>query len=267
MLIDWFTVAAQAVNFLLLVWLLKRFLYTPIRKAMREREQRIQSDLDQAQEARQDAQEQQQQLRRQREELDDERRQVLEQAREEVRQWKEQAMDQARRDVETQRAAWNEALEEERRTFARRLTSRIADASLVVCRKALADLADTGLEARLAGRMLELLPGNGQAPPQRVLVRTGFPPGEELKERLRQGLAERWPGLQELSFEQVEGLGFGIECLLDQDKISWNADRYMSGLEERVLASFSGGHSHKQDMEQGGEELQEENAKRDDHGS
>ena len=30
MLIDWFTVAAQVVNFLVLMWLLKRFLYKPI---------------------------------------------------------------------------------------------------------------------------------------------------------------------------------------------------------------------------------------------
>ena len=28
MLIDWFTVCAQAINFLILVWLMKRFLYT-----------------------------------------------------------------------------------------------------------------------------------------------------------------------------------------------------------------------------------------------
>ena len=41
MLIDWFTVAAQAVNFLLLVWLLKRFLHKPVLAAIDEREKRI----------------------------------------------------------------------------------------------------------------------------------------------------------------------------------------------------------------------------------
>jgi len=30
MLIDWFTVIAQVINFLILVWLLKKFLYKPI---------------------------------------------------------------------------------------------------------------------------------------------------------------------------------------------------------------------------------------------
>ena len=41
MLIDWFTVIAQVVNFLILVWLLKRFLYRPILDAIDAREKRI----------------------------------------------------------------------------------------------------------------------------------------------------------------------------------------------------------------------------------
>ena len=42
MLIDWFTVGAQVLNFLILVWLLKRFLYKPVLAAVDGREQRIQ---------------------------------------------------------------------------------------------------------------------------------------------------------------------------------------------------------------------------------
>jgi F-type H+-transporting ATPase subunit b len=38
MLIDWFTVGAQALNFLILVWLMKRFLYQPILNAIDARE-------------------------------------------------------------------------------------------------------------------------------------------------------------------------------------------------------------------------------------
>ena len=45
MLIDWFTVAAQIVNFLILVYLLKRFLYGPLIRAMDAREKRIADEL------------------------------------------------------------------------------------------------------------------------------------------------------------------------------------------------------------------------------
>jgi hypothetical protein len=44
MLIDWFTVGAQIVNFLILVWLLKHFLYKPILNAIDAREKRIAGD-------------------------------------------------------------------------------------------------------------------------------------------------------------------------------------------------------------------------------
>ena len=45
MLIDWFTVGAQALNFAILVWLLKRFLYKPILNAIDARESRIAAQL------------------------------------------------------------------------------------------------------------------------------------------------------------------------------------------------------------------------------
>jgi F-type H+-transporting ATPase subunit b len=45
MLIDWFTVGAQVLNFLILVWLMKRFLYKPILHAIDAREKRIAAEL------------------------------------------------------------------------------------------------------------------------------------------------------------------------------------------------------------------------------
>ena len=45
MLIDWFTVISQIINFLILIFLLKRFLYRPILKAIDAREERITNEL------------------------------------------------------------------------------------------------------------------------------------------------------------------------------------------------------------------------------
>ena len=45
MLIDWFTVVAQILNFLVLVWLLKRFLYKPVLDAIDAREKGIATKL------------------------------------------------------------------------------------------------------------------------------------------------------------------------------------------------------------------------------
>ena len=48
MLIDWFTVVAQIVNFLILVALLKHFLYGPLVRAIDAREERIAARLAEA---------------------------------------------------------------------------------------------------------------------------------------------------------------------------------------------------------------------------
>ena len=48
MLIDWFTVGAQLLNFAILVWLMKRFLYQPILRAVDAREKHIAQALAQA---------------------------------------------------------------------------------------------------------------------------------------------------------------------------------------------------------------------------
>ena len=55
MLINWFTVAAQIVNFLILAVLLKRFLYGPIVRAMAAREERIASEMAAAAQKRREA--------------------------------------------------------------------------------------------------------------------------------------------------------------------------------------------------------------------
>lgn len=48
MLIDWFTVIAQIVNFLVLLLLLRRFLYRPILDAMQARERKVAERLESA---------------------------------------------------------------------------------------------------------------------------------------------------------------------------------------------------------------------------
>jgi len=70
MLIDWFTIGAQALNFVILVWLLKRFLFKPILHAIDEREKRIATELANADKEKADAQKESDQFRHRNEEFD-----------------------------------------------------------------------------------------------------------------------------------------------------------------------------------------------------
>ena len=80
MLIDWFTIAAQAINFLILVWLLKRFLYKPILDAIDAREQRIAKELADADAKKAEAQQERDDFQRKNEQFDQQRAALLSQA-------------------------------------------------------------------------------------------------------------------------------------------------------------------------------------------
>ncbi len=71
--IDWFTVVAQAFNFLILVWLLKRFLYKPILHAIDEREKGIAAQLAEADAKKAEAQEERNDFQHKNEAFDQER--------------------------------------------------------------------------------------------------------------------------------------------------------------------------------------------------
>ena len=73
MLIDWFTVVAQTLNFLILVWLMKRYLHKPILRAIDEREKRIVSELADADAKKSEAQKERDQFQQKNEEFDRQR--------------------------------------------------------------------------------------------------------------------------------------------------------------------------------------------------
>jgi F-type H+-transporting ATPase subunit b len=74
MLIDWFTVVAQIINFLILVWLLKRFLYKPILNAIDAREKKIAKELADADAKKAEALKEREEFQHKNEELDQQRK-------------------------------------------------------------------------------------------------------------------------------------------------------------------------------------------------
>ena len=97
MLIDWFTVGAQALNFIILVWLLKRFLYKPIRNAVDAREKRIAAELADADAKRIEAKKAEMSMQHKNEELDQQRAALLSKATDEAKAERQRLLDDARK--------------------------------------------------------------------------------------------------------------------------------------------------------------------------
>ncbi|TFH06225.1 MAG: F0F1 ATP synthase subunit B, partial [Methanosarcina sp.] len=116
-LIDWFTVVAQVINFLVLVWLMKRFLYVPILNAIDTREERISTELASADANKAEARKEQEEFKRKNEEFDRQRAALLNKAREEAKNEHQQLLEEARKAASDLSSKQQEALKNARQNL------------------------------------------------------------------------------------------------------------------------------------------------------
>src|SRR5476651_1021899 len=117
MLIDWFTVGAQALNFIVLVWLLKRFLYKPILNAIDAREKRIAAELADADAKKAEAQKDRDEFQHKNEEFDKQRAALLSKATDEAKTEGLRLMEEARKAAEALSAKRQETLANDARNL------------------------------------------------------------------------------------------------------------------------------------------------------
>ena len=147
--IDWFTVVAQAINFLILVWLLKRFLYKPILHAIDEREKGIATQLAEAEAKKAEAQKERDDFQHKNEAFDQERAALLKKATDEAKAERQRLLDEARKDADSLRAKRQDALRNEQRNLSQEIIRWTQKEVFAIARKTLADLATTSLEERM----------------------------------------------------------------------------------------------------------------------
>src|SRR5487761_2063313 len=150
MLIDWFTVGAQALNFIILVWLLKRFLYKPIIRAIDAREARIAAELAGAAAKKAEAQTECDEVRRKNEEFDQQRAALWCKAADDAQAQRERLLDEARKAADSLSAKRQEALRSDTENLNEAVRRRTQQEIFAVARKVLADLAETSLEERMS---------------------------------------------------------------------------------------------------------------------
>jgi F-type H+-transporting ATPase subunit b len=244
MSIDWITVAAQIVNFLILVALLKRFLYAPILGAMDRREAAIAARLEEARQKLVGAEEQARTYRERSAELDRRRDELLDAARAEAEALRRSLEDEVRQDVEQRRRKWLDALRSEResvRADVRRLAARQFD---LLARRALADLADRSLEAQMAevfvARLQQLdedtrraLAESVGAAPGRLVIDSTLELSAAARKRITQACHEIVGDGVEIDYRTTSSLTCGIALEAGGYRVAWSLDGYLDGLEER----------------------------------
>jgi F-type H+-transporting ATPase subunit b len=245
MLIDWFTVVAQLVNFLILVWLLKRFLYKPILNAIDAREQRIAKELADADAKQTEAQKERDEFQHKNEEFELQRTALMDKAKEEVKVERQRLFDEARNAADILSAKRQESLISDAHNLNQALSQRTRQEVFAIARKALADLANTSLEERMAevfSRRLREMDAPAKAilgealkkASESALIRSAFELSEEQRAAIQNALNETFSSTIPVNYEIAPDLISGIELSTNGQKAAWSIADYLASLETGV---------------------------------
>ncbi len=155
MLFDWFTVLAQIINFLVLVALMKRFLYGPLIAAIDAREHSIAVRIAEAARKEQEAGIRIEQLANETAETEQEKAAVLAAAQADADRQRGEILARARENVKALEAKWRDELEREKGAFLDEVRRRAAAEILAATRTALRDLACADVQRCAMNAFLE----------------------------------------------------------------------------------------------------------------
>ncbi|HHX91775.1 MAG TPA: F0F1 ATP synthase subunit B, partial [Paracoccus sp.] len=147
--LDWFTLIAQIINFLVLVALLRQLFYGRLIGAMDTREANIRTRLDTAAQAREVAEQEAETYRSRNQAFDEQREAMLAQAGDEAEAHRRELLDSARVEAGKAQAKWLAALENERADLLDGFRERLGHSAFSIASQGLKQLADARLEEQI----------------------------------------------------------------------------------------------------------------------
>lgn len=245
MLIDWFTVGAQVLNFLIMVWLLKRFLYHPILDAIDAREQRIAKELADADAKKAEATKERTDFEQKNAAFDKEKASLLAKVTAVANTERQRLLDAARQDATVLSTKRQESLKQEALNLNQEISRRTQQEVFAIARKALSDLAGASLEERMVaifvGRLQAMSADEKQkltaalkAAAKPIVVRTTFDLAQPEKTTTLVAIQELLGADTEIRFETAPDLVSGIELSSDGHKVAWSIAEYLKDFENSI---------------------------------
>lgn len=255
MSVNWFTVIAQIINFLILVWLLKRFLYQPVLDAIDAREQKISAQLNDAAKQKAEAQKAHEMLQHKNEMFEQERSAKIAAAQDQITAEKARLFAEAREQSNALRAKYDAALKQEEQDIMANLKRKIRDEVFAIAGQALTELADAGLEQRLVAvlihKMQTLDDGNKEKlknalshKDQAVTIKSAFELPATARLELENAISAI-SGLQhDVQYQSAPELVSGIEIDAKNYQLSWNIEAYLESVKAGVAVQDQGHVEH-----------------------
>lgn len=240
MLIDWFTVVAQIINFLVLAWLLKKFLYKPILKMIADRQNEIARQINEAEMKKREAEEECLLFQSKNKEFDQQKIERIKKLNEEIQELQDHLKTEAKQDIEAQRTKWFSNLRKEKDEVFRDLSQRIRTELFSIMRKAMTDLVDIDIQERLVDVFLQRLKMLSEEEKSKLhakfqsttlQIKMTSEPTDSLRTKIKAAINQEFGRELDIHFTVIPELIGGIELMSNGQKLSWNIADYLSSLE------------------------------------
>ncbi|MDX9828196.1 MAG: F0F1 ATP synthase subunit delta [Spirochaetia bacterium] len=245
MSVDWFTVIAQILNFVVLVLLLKKFLYKPVLTAIAAREKLIADEIADAKEKMAQADKERNEFQLKNDEFDKTKSALLENAKKEADAERVRLIEEAQKSSDEMKANYRAGLEADAKNLNLEITGRAQQEVFAISRKVLADLSTISLEASLFDLFLQRLRALEEpakkiffkaftTASEPVLVRSAFDLTVKQQEAIQKALNETFEDEIKVTFKVETELLGGIELASNGQKLAWNIADYLKSMERMV---------------------------------
>ncbi|MCX7635285.1 MAG: hypothetical protein N2Z74_06020, partial [Syntrophales bacterium] len=239
-------------SLLILLFLLKKFLFGRIIAAIDAREAKIAARFAEAEEAKREAEEAATTCQLRLQDIEGRFEEMLAKARRDAEAYREQLLEKAREEVDFLKARWIEALQSERETFLQELRQLAGSQIYAITRRVLKDLAGLDLEERIAQVLMERLAALDEQQRQRflapeaaeeeeerqIVVSCAYDMPPEMQRRLYEIIKRYLPSEVEVIYEQSPDVLSGCELRSDGHKLAWSMKEYLDSLEERFYSAL-----------------------------
>lgn len=237
MTIDWFTVFVQAANFLLLVWILKRYLYAPILDAMDRRQKAVFAKLHAAEKREQLAEEKREELEEESRQLKQKERLILIEAHEKAEAEKNEIIKNVHHEMREKQSRFEVQLENEKKALSSAVRHLVAETLVKTARDALSELSSQDLEKNMITIFVEKIQSNQSVAVQemqdaikangKVIFISAHSLSSDDKTTLEAGLNKKFSGINTIVYQENPDLVCGIEMMSGTILIRWGLDKYI----------------------------------------
>ncbi|NDP22258.1 MAG: F0F1 ATP synthase subunit B [Paludibacter sp.] len=245
MQINWFTVIAQILNFFLLIWLLKRFLYKPILKAIDEREGKIASQIKDAEAKEKTAKKEQAEFSKKNETFDKEKKKLMDKAITETNEEREKLLEVARNDAAELSSKLEKSLKEMQENMNSDLVQKTQHEVFEIARKTLADLASVSLEEQSANIFIKRINELNKEEKKQfldafksesssVLVQSAFDLPKKQQTEITSAVNEILGSKTHFQFKTTPEIISGIELTSNGYKLAWSISEYLNSLQKSI---------------------------------